>query len=165
MDSIEPRCVAAYCPLRPFCDGVPEKWAAGWVLEACSVGVDVATGGGGLERGPPWLVCGVSLSWGGGLGITFGRGFSTDSTCSVIEKEEMINRSARLFLFMAARCSRTPSLWEWLSAWSGCWLRSAPAGNAGPEPYWRCWGGDSAESSESQAVFSSRGLWSGPGEQ
>lgn len=78
MASMEPRWDAAYCPFKPFCDGGPEKWAAG---SACSVGVDVVTGGGGFASWPPWLVCGASLSWEGGLGITFGAGFSTDSTC------------------------------------------------------------------------------------
>lgn len=87
MASMEPRWDAAYCPFKPFCDNVPEKWAAGLVLEGWSVGVDVATGGGGLGSWSPWLVWGTSLSWGGGLGITFGGGFSTDSTCCVIEND------------------------------------------------------------------------------
>lgn len=66
------------------------------MLEACSVGVDVATGGGALGSWPACLICGVSLSWGGGLGITFGAGFSTDSTCCVIENDEIINRILHL---------------------------------------------------------------------
>lgn len=53
------------------------------------MGVDVATGGGGLASWPPWLVCEASLTSGGALGITFGGGFSTDSTCCVIQNDDV----------------------------------------------------------------------------
>lgn len=54
--------------------------------------------------------------------------------------------------------------WEWLSSWSGCSLRSAPAGSAGPESCRRCWGGESGASWERQAESSSHALWPGPQE-
>lgn len=90
MASMEPRWDAAYCPFNPFCDGVA-KWVVVLVLEAGSVGVDVATGGGGLGSWRPWLVCGVTLGWGDGLGIAFGGGLSKESTCCVFEEDGITN--------------------------------------------------------------------------
>lgn len=56
--SMEPRWEAAEGPFTPLWDGNPEEL----LLEACSVGVDVATGGGALGSCPPSLVCDASLS-------------------------------------------------------------------------------------------------------